>query len=102
MGKCKATPGPWRIEPGEHLAQWIVGPKGQTLCCDEWRDVLPDEANANARLIAAAPELLEALEGIIRMECDDCSHVPADCTRACSEEKILMAKAAIAKARGEG
>lgn len=43
----------------------------------------------NARLIAAAPELLSALEDLLK-------HVEANCVTDCSE-----AKAAIAKARGE-
>jgi hypothetical protein len=50
--------------------------------------VLKDEAEANARLIAAAPELLDALKDILAI-----SEIPACATR----EKAV---AAIAKAEG--
>jgi len=45
-----------------------------------------DEAHANARLIAAAPDLLEALETIANTHANP----------------VSVARAAIAKARGEG
>jgi hypothetical protein len=48
------------------------------------------ERNANGRLIAAAPELLEALEPFAKFACDE----PNDCFNC-------RARAAIKKARGE-
>jgi len=54
------TPGPWQIEdctPGESTGlRFEVGPKDSVIArtTDGW-----EEARANARLIAAAPELLE-------------------------------------------
>ena len=54
------TPGPWVIDPC-----WdILGntDDGNGMVCQITTDAVPrDEAEANARLIAAAPELLEAL-----------------------------------------
>lgn len=58
------TPGPWRCEPlryrgGEHIEPPYI--RGRY-------DIFPipddNEAEANARLIAAAPELLEALKAL--------------------------------------
>lgn len=72
-GKSSAhTPAPWtfhsdadlknRIEVGK--AYWFNGSKGETILTavhDSFSRVATDEAEANARLIAAAPELLAAL-----------------------------------------
>lgn len=60
--KTKHTPGEWHagMKPGPI----IYGPKGEQVC-DLRGDLLPkDEAQANTRLIAAAPDLLEALSDI--------------------------------------
>ncbi len=53
------------------------------------RDLLDAEREANARLIAAAPELLEALQDMV----SDRNEL--------SEATVRFAKAAIAKATGE-
>jgi hypothetical protein len=61
------TPGPWRVAFGNRLE--IHGPKDEIgwpksivynagLCTDK-------EAQANARLIAAAPQLLQALNDLV-------------------------------------
>lgn len=59
----KHTPAPWRT-----LGNWAVVTKTKTIAdlyksnadCDEL-----DEIEANARLIAAAPDLLEALKDLV-------------------------------------
>lgn len=86
------TPGPWKVAAAS-LDVWEDG--GYTIC-----EVYPPSANspekvANARLIAAAPELLEALEMLMpqypsRGMCDEYD-------RAMWEN----AEAAIAKATGK-
>lgn len=48
----KHTPGPWKIWNGEIIED---APRAKTVCAE------PDK-KADARLIAAAPELLEALK----------------------------------------
>ena len=63
------TPGPWEavIQPGCHavIASLSGGPKAVAIIGNN----TPDDGNeptrfANARLIAAAPELLDALDGL--------------------------------------
>lgn len=61
----KHTPGPWVVDPC-----WdILGntDDGNGMVCQITTDAVPRaEAEANARLIAAAPELLEALRDLAR------------------------------------
>lgn len=92
----KHTPGPW----------FAVADKGQTIIRTsrssaafsplaivkgDKRDTLKDQ-EANARLMAAAPDLLEALEYCLDCLGDEFA-LPSDCQST--------ARAAIAKARGE-
>lgn len=72
---AKHTPGPWFVGKirQEDLVQVKVkdGREEYSICdlwCDVWEDIdgrpLTREQKANACLIAAAPDLLEALEGL--------------------------------------
>ena len=54
------TPGPWSFEL--HNEDFYIG--GETAVCGTFAQDHAGEEEANARLIAAAPELLEALERI--------------------------------------
>jgi len=60
---AKHTPGPWVAEPQIGKGAWVKGSDGQwaALSCGT------DDANgaANARLIASAPDLLEALRQLL-------------------------------------
>lgn len=56
--KTLHTAAPWHI--GLQPGPMIYGPQGEHVCDVRIETVMPDERNANARLIAAAPELLEA------------------------------------------
>jgi hypothetical protein len=102
------TPGPWRFgpnrdHPGQHFITsvkhgWLLarvhgfnagdvdGPKGYIPAHSE-------ETDGNARLIAAAPDLLEALQMMIAQKGMVC-----DCGIA--EEVFDKARAAITKAEG--
>jgi hypothetical protein len=64
------TPGPWRDEMGAFGIQILAyDPEGETIrLADMPADETDDETQANARLIAAAPELLEALRLIARSD----------------------------------
>ena len=57
------TPGPWEINERHGGVIYIEG-VGNTvaICHDDGFDIDHAEAEANARLIAAAPQMLEALE----------------------------------------
>ena len=84
------TPGPWRWSK----KRWYL--KSQTHYVLSVKETLPSEANA--RLIAAAPDMLDALEGLVDRAtcyCGDCIDMPVN-----HGETILRAKAAIAKAKG--
>ena len=62
------TPGPWRInlDCETMISNCLDGAEAADICeVSEWSQVFWEERNANARLIAAAPELLEALEGLL-------------------------------------
>lgn len=89
------TPGPW--SHGE-LSGDILDPRGRSICeildanGEPHGGVPIKQAEANARLIAAAPELLNALKEMLRsMVGRHDESVPA----------VERARAAIAKATGE-
>lgn len=83
--KTSHTPGPWK--QSQHGASFVL----QTLDGNQYLGTLDREADdkfANAMLIAAAPEMLEALE-----------HALADLEALGG--RVLKVKAAIKKAKGE-
>ena len=93
------TPGPWKIEDGE-VGYALVSPDGTWLAdIPSWTGSVEtaSEASANARLIAAAPLLLEALENIVAMA------EAETWDKATTGRQILFKDAhlAIAAARGE-
>lgn len=82
----KHTPGPWRLV--EDRMNGSLQVYGKTLALFEcWRRDDVETEIANARLAASAPELLEALEFVIRGVPD-------------TWEGVQKARAAIAKATG--
>ncbi|MEO0498964.1 MAG: hypothetical protein AAF205_00205 [Pseudomonadota bacterium] len=105
MTNAKHTPGPWR-QTAKHPRQ-ICDPHGRKVakCLLETRgfhgSALPDgEAEANARLIAAAPDLYGALGELI----EAWSWWQEDPVERCGSvvfEGIQDGLAALAKARGE-
>lgn len=104
MTKAKHTPGPWRVLPAESDKDYLRV-RGTQLGCrykianihqvridgmsDSFRQHDDAESKANARLIAAAPELLDALT-----ECLECEFAVSE------KAAIAQARAAIAKATG--
>ena len=69
MKNLKHTPGPWKYEPGEeelgykirHFVAWGGTECDQTTVCET------NYGEHDARLIAAAPEMLEALIYLLRV-----------------------------------
>lgn len=81
----KHTPGPWRNVIGYDDSNTVIAGEGYNLECVALIKSRPS-CQADACLIAAAPDLLEALEELVEGdEIDSCSR----------------ASAAIAKAKGE-
>jgi hypothetical protein len=71
----KWTPGPWKVIAEERaVSRWIIGTEAEDSVADcspmtPW--LKPDVADANARLIAAAPDMyavLDELEGAFDTE----------------------------------
>ena len=98
------TPGPWGFVveptevPGVNVRFLVDSPAGNTVTSGQSQEHLQQEygtgiaeaeCRANARLIAAAPELLEAL-----IECLECEFAVTD------KAAIAKARASIAKATG--
>ena len=102
------TPGPWLVWDSKGTARidHTTGVYRQPdssdeqiiALCDEDLSLSSDEQLANARLIAAAPELLEALQQLDRLLDYTKSGAFSDYDRA---KCVVVARAAIAKARGE-
>jgi hypothetical protein len=63
------TPGPWQVvSAGTSQSRWIVGDRegGSIADCEPPGPWMSDgEADANAQLIAAAPDLVEALKACV-------------------------------------
>lgn len=63
MSETKFTPGPWSVAPHKRWDKriLIIGP----ACEVDFDDVDQSTQEANALLISAAPDLLEALRGMV-------------------------------------
>lgn len=101
MTQAKHTPGPWTYEPvaanpKEGISIWAaqaLGRNSNIVRCYALDQIGIEGAEANARLIAAAPELLASL--------DECLEVVAECCNCLlNTPELARAIAAIAKARG--
>lgn len=114
------TPGPWEYVPStEHHGPYVAAPFGGDVadCYVMSNPTLLSERNggksrpiphqaeaadANARLIAAAPELYEALEALLDAYMENAPSNPGpgfwDLDR---DSAVIAARAALAKARGE-
>ena len=92
----KHTPGPWEAErscdmTGAPLRAWWISAKGDIDIAETSGEKWPEEEAANARLIAAAPELYEACKEFVRK---------CECGEARSHRSYAQMKAALAKAEG--
>jgi hypothetical protein len=100
MSETKFTPGPWfvkRQNPSPTTGEWmIVGSKPGYLA--EIRNCGSGDVQANANLIAAAPDMYDALKELCRYA-DDSN----DCQYGTLSTRLVkdIAEAALTKARGE-
>ena len=96
----KHTPGGWKYIKGLGEKFLIFG--GLNYLCSVDSRVPPSENEANARLIAAAPELLEACLAMMRYQAlIESEDETKSGLIAAYAEAFEGAEAAIAKARGE-
>jgi hypothetical protein len=96
------TPGPWRFEWDlqHEYTYTIVAPLGAGGKTPLVADIITsDNAEANARLIAASPDLLEALQGV-KSWMEDCMIDTQD-PELPSRMAYDQTCAAIAKTKGE-
>lgn len=105
------TPGPWVArQSGSFTFQaFDIEGRGRLVTClsgSIYTTAEQDEAMAaDARLIAAAPEMLEALEAVVGVPSEHAEDCPVgfnDCCCGLEERRtaaLLKARAAIAKAR---
>ena len=80
MSEVKFTPGPWAIHTIDH-SHWVGVPKQQGDGLEKpifkiesdpfYKEEVNAEALANAKLIAAAPEMLSALKQISIGQCGE-------------------------------
>jgi hypothetical protein len=88
MSNTQHTPGPWRYDYELDYCGEIIASNGTSICS------FTDEPSTNdARLIAAAPELLEALQGMLDLL--------EDTSELSRKLAVMDARAAIAKATGK-
>ncbi len=93
------TPGPWTLHTGSQTGNvWIENEDGdKSIIAPAYAfghaAMKDNEAMANARLIASAPDLLAALEAALAALVE-VSHSPQ------YRETVLQARAAIARAKG--
>lgn len=83
MSKPKHTPRPWTIRYEDHARYMIIRP---------YSDETEEEIEANVQLIAAAPEMLEALELVLKkviydLDMGDHSDVYDTVTKAIAKAK---------------
>ena len=105
--EAEYTPGPWvhyDDSADGKTNRHEIAAFGKTIC--HIYHSVPEQDKANARLIAAAPELLEALELMLKpaikcLEANGATKANNGVTLTYSVRQIENYRAAIAKARGQ-
>lgn len=107
MSESKYTPGPWAVHPDDARVDAFVGGNPYPICLLLWPSDMRSEAEtyANARLIAAAPTMLAALEAasgyLLNAKIDLETGVPKRTAIQTINGGLSIIRAAIAQAKGE-
>jgi hypothetical protein len=103
------TKGPWEVSKATGFSIWASQSRQIATCAVKVCRQDEKDCRDNARLIAAAPELLEALQklvneckGIISLEGPEIRGLISNTNFAVWELRVKEAEAAIAKVKGEG
>ena len=83
------TPGPWTVKgvhvgPSKHFRAYSIEPN----ICEMNSSLAPDDVSANARLIAAAPQLLAALKSLVLSTDGIVSGPESDLCACCGKDYI--------------
>lgn|SRR4051812_43419633 len=96
MAEPAFTKGPWQAFRDSDVGRWLIDTAPGVESTNQYviaDDIIGPDAEANARLIAAAPELYTA---VVELLMTDDGDLPDSHAKA-----VGYAKAALAKARGE-
>ncbi len=103
----KHTPGPWSCMKGNVISDQIAASeKGRLIFVASVGAVGSIRGDADARLVASAPELIEALEAFVKEREEEILALGYESVEAYGklvkpEEAYAIAKRAIKKAKGE-
>ena len=97
------SPAPWRHTPADEWTHAGIDDANGCGVGETYQVARSDEGTetANACICAAAPELYEALRGLLEIVCIDCKSsytVDGKCVKC---PRVVAAEAALAKAAGE-
>ena len=93
MEEMKHTPGPWRIGTAPPNGEQTIGTiRGMMVAVATTGVGMEEETLANARLMAASPELLESLQDMLVLQ----AGISAD-----PQDTLQRARDAIVKATGQ-
>lgn len=99
--KEKFTPPPWEVSEASDGGMWLFG-DNRNFVVAHVQGRRENQGGANAALIAAAPDMYEALQTLKSAMLDvlDCADLPDDVLTA-ADEALEKAERAMKKARGE-
>lgn len=96
MTKLKATPGPWHIGGAHGVIVYAGDGYAVASCATYHGRFTNEEAERNSNLIAAAPDLYEALNEIVKSLSDQDDEGMIE-----HAQQMIDARLALSKARGE-
>lgn len=100
-GRDTHTPGPWSQDPTGDLGWWVVGTPEAEVCNVAHYHARDRAARGNARVIAAAPDLLDACREAVNVLAD---YIPTLEAKGASLNygRTVVGQLLLAIARAEG